>query len=68
MTKLKYWALLPANTRVSLGFSLHCPHEEGKHPKLFIDSPDPYVEILLEVNLNFQVRLTIILANGIFPR
>ena len=29
-------------------------------------SPDPYLEILLEVNLNFQVRLTIILANGIF--
>ena len=32
----------------------------GKH------SPDPYLEILLEVNLNFQERLTIILANGIF--
>ena len=30
-------------------------------------SPDTYLEILLEVNLNFQVRLTIILANGIFP-
>ena len=31
-------------------------------------SPDPYLEIILEVNLNFQVRLTIILANGIlFP-
>ena len=30
-------------------------------------SPDPYLEIPLEVNLNFQVRLTIILANGIFP-
>ena len=29
-------------------------------------SPDPYLEILLEVNLNFQIRLTIILANGIF--
>ena len=26
------------------------------------------MEILLEVNLNFQVRLTIILANGIFSR
>ena len=35
----------------------------------FLDaSPDPHLEILLEVNLNFQVRLTIILANGIFPR
>ena len=31
-------------------------------------SQDPYLEILLEVNLNFQVRLTIILANGIFSR
>ena len=31
-------------------------------------SPDLYLEILLEVNLNFQVRLTIILANGIFSR
>ena len=31
-------------------------------------SPDTYLEILLEVNLNFQVWLTIILANGIFPR
>ena len=30
-------------------------------------SPDAYLEILLKVNLNFQVRLTIILANGIFP-
>ena len=29
-------------------------------------SPDPYLEILLEVNLNLQVRLTIKLANGIF--
>ena len=32
-----------------------------------IISPDPYLEILLEVNLNFQVQLTI-LANGIFSR
>ena len=31
-----------------------------------ITSLDPYLEILLDVNLNFQVRLTIILANGIF--
>ena len=30
-------------------------------------SSDPYLEILLEVNLNFQVRLTIMLAYGIFP-
>ena len=34
----------------------------------FITSgPDPDLEILLEVNLNFQVRLTVILAFGIFP-
>ena len=31
-------------------------------------SPVPDLEILLEVNLNFQVRLTIILAFGIFSR
>ena len=31
-------------------------------------SPDPDLEILLEVNLTFQVRLTTILAFGIFPR
>ena len=35
---------------------------------MFLGSPDPDLEILLEVNLNFQVRLTIILAFGIFPR
>ena len=29
-------------------------------------SPDPDLKILLEVNLYFQVRLTIILAFGIF--
>ena len=31
-------------------------------------SPVPDLEILLEVNLNFQVRLTIILACGIFSQ
>ena len=31
-------------------------------------SPVLDLEILSEVNLNFQVRLTIILACGIFPR
>ena len=31
-------------------------------------SPVPYLEILLEVNLNFQDHLTIILACGIFSR
>ena len=30
-------------------------------------SPDPYPEIHLAVNLNFQVHLPIILAYGIFP-
>ena len=35
---------------------------------LSIYSPDPDLEILLEVNLNFQVRLTIILVFGIFSR
>ena len=34
---------------------------------MFKCSPDPYLEILLEVNLNFQVRLTMILGYGIFP-
>ena len=31
-------------------------------------SLDPDLEIILEVNLNFQVRLTIIFAFGIFSR
>ena len=32
-------------------------------------SPDPYLEMLLDVNINFKVRLTLILANyGIYPR
>ena len=31
-------------------------------------SPVPDMEKLLEVNLNFQVQLTVILAFGIFPR
>ena len=30
--------------------------------------PSPDLEILLEVNLNFQVRLTVIMACGIFSR
>ena len=34
--------------------------------KLVASKASPDLEILLEVNLNFQVRLTIILANGIF--
>ena len=33
-----------------------------------LPSPDPYLDFILEVNLNFQVRLTIILANGIFSQ
>ena len=33
-----------------------------------VGSPVPDLEILLEVNLNFQVWLTIILACGIFSR
>ena len=35
-------------------------------PDLKTPRPVPDLEILLEVNLNFQVRLTIILACGIF--
>ena len=33
-----------------------------------VPSPVPDLELLLEVNVNFQVRLTIILAYGIFSR
>ena len=35
---------------------------------IILASPGPDLEILLEANLNFQVRLTIILAFGIFSR
>ena len=37
-------------------------------PLTYSSSPVPDLEILLEVNLNFQVRLTIMLACGIFSR
>ena len=55
-------------------------HWSKRNPQVNLDEPDQRqsardqltspvldLEILLEVNLNFQVRLTIILACGIFP-
>ena len=56
---------------------LQCKHGQNRFAKLSYEkktfstnapSPVPDLEILLEVNLSFQVRLTIILVCGIFSR